>query len=54
MQKLQGRVAARVSLSRRRVLVARSRGAGGFRQMGSRLDEAIARLDAARHGRKHR
>lgn len=54
MQKLQNRVAARLSLARRQVIVSRSRSAGGFRQLSARLDDASARLHSARHGRKHR
>jgi hypothetical protein len=53
MQKLQNRVAARVSSSRRRVIVPARRGAS-YAAMAGQLDAAGASLKAARHGRKSR
>ena len=53
MQKLQSRVAARVTSSRRSVIVPRSR-AASFSKMGAQLDAAGASLRASRHARKTR
>ena len=53
MQKLQSRVAARVSSSRRSVIVPRRRNAS-YAEMSNQLSAAGASLKAARHGRKSR
>jgi hypothetical protein len=53
MQKLQNRVAARVSSSRRSVIVPRRRNTS-YAEMGNQLNAASASLKSSRHGRKTR
>ena len=54
-KQLQNRVATRLTAQRRRLVNTRARtGAGSFKSMASRLDQAGAQLAAARHGRGQR